>query len=278
VNPVQIRKTVRTTNPLTKTSLLAFSLNDVSAIPELVEAQLMELDGYIRSGHVQPTKGERVSAMLIGRYRSDRPALLERWRSRFGDVLDVDFKTAHGSKGLEADYVFVLNVIEGTRGFPSQIQDDPVLQMAMPTPDLFPFAEERRLFYVAMTRARRQVRFFTQNGKPSRFLVELVKSQDLAIQAMEGEAPEPCPKCSHGILVLRSGPYGEFQSCSRLAQCDYTRALAKSGSSIVERKPKVTSRPGETCPVCRRGRMEKKHGKYGAFVGCSRWPQCNARG
>lgn len=277
-NPVQIPKSVRTTNPLTKTPLLAYSLNDVGAIPELVEGQLVELDGYIRSGHVQPTKGGRVSAMLIGRYRSDRPALLDRWRSRFGDVLDIDFKTAHGSKGLEADYVFVLNVIEGTRGFPSQVQDDPVLQMAMPTPDPFPFAEERRLFYVAMTRARRQVRFFTQNGKPSRFLVELVKSQDLAIQAMEGEAPEPCPKCSHGIVVLRSGPYGEFQSCSRLAQCDYKRNLGKSGNSIVERKPKVTTRPGEPCPVCRRGRMEQKSGKYGAFVGCSRWPQCDARG
>jgi DNA helicase-4 len=47
----------------------------------------------------------------------------------------------------------LLNVTKGILGFPSQIVDDPVLQLAMPQPDVFPMAEERRLFYVAITRA-----------------------------------------------------------------------------------------------------------------------------
>jgi len=55
--------------------------------------------------------------------------------------------------------------VEGTRGLPSQIDDDPVLQLAMPTPDPFPMAEERRLFYVALTRASKQVRIYTSTSR-----------------------------------------------------------------------------------------------------------------
>ncbi len=275
-NPVQIRKTVRTTNPLSKTPLLAYSFDAVESIPEFVGNQLSDLASYVRDGRLQPMKGERVTVMLLGRYWSDRPPPLERWRSQFRDVLDVDFKTAHGSKGLEAEYVFVLNVIEGTKGFPSQIQDDPVLQLAMPAPDMFPLAEERRLFYVAMTRARKQVRFFTCNGNPSRFLVELVANKDLVIEAVDGDVPAPCPKCMTGVLVRRSGPFGEFESCSRLAQCDFKRNVGTTGTGRAAGRAKVCAKPGDQCPVCRKGRMTQKRGKYGAFVGCSAYPTCRA--
>jgi DNA helicase-4 len=276
-NPVQIGKTVKTTNALSKTPLLAYSFDTIDSISEYVGDQLSDLAGYVRDGRLRPMKGGRVTVMLLGRYWSDRPPQLEQWRGQFQDVLDVEFRTAHGSKGLEAEYVFVLNVIEGMKGFPSQIEDDPVLQLAMPAPDLFPFAEERRLFYVAMTRARKQVRFLTTNENPSRFLVELVASKDLVIEAVKGEAPEPCPKCRTGVLVRRNGSHGAFFSCSRLAQCDYKRNSAVAIPAPVVRKHKIDARPGDLCPVCRQGRMERKTGRYGAFVGCSRWPECDAR-
>jgi len=278
MNPVQIRKSVRTTNSLTNSPLLAYSLEDGGAIQDLVGSQLSELADLVRTGRVQPMKGGRVSVMLLGRYRNDRPSLMDRWSSQLGDVLDLEFRTAHSSKGLEAEYVLVLNVTEGTRGFPSQMQDDPALQMAMPAPDDFPFAEERRLFYVAMTRARKQVRFYTVNGKPSRFLVELVKNNELTIEVAGGELPMPCPKCQMGVLVRRNGRYGEFQACSRLAQCDYKANLEAAASSRPIVKAKASGKVGDRCPQCRQGRMERKQGKYGSFVGCSRWPKCNAKG
>ena len=279
-NPKQIPKEVATTNTLSKTPIQALGFQDLDSIPVFLGEQLEEMAGYVRSGQLKPDTGSRISVMLLGRYRADQPISLELWQSRLGDVLDLTFRTAHGSKGLEADYVFVLNVTEGTKGFPSQIQDDPALQMAMPAPDLFPFAEERRLFYVAMTRARRQVRFFTVNGQPSQFLVELAKSGDLALEAVTGVISEPCPKCERGVLVKREGRYGEFLSCSRLGQCDYKRN--PGDSDLVTRKParngtnKVFAKPGQQCPVCRRGIMSPKKGPYGQFLGCSEYPRCRA--
>jgi DNA helicase-4 len=276
-NPVQIKKSVMTTNKLSKTPMQAFGFDSVEAIPDFLGQQLSEMAGYVREGKLVPLKGKRVSVMLLGRYHSDKPAALDVWASQFRDVLDIAFKTVHGSKGLEAEYVFVLNVIEGTKGFPSQTQDDPALQMAMPAPDPYSFAEERRLFYVAMTRARKQVRFYTVNGRPSQFLVELMKSGELTIKAVEGEGGEPCPKCARGTLVLRSGAYGQFHSCSRITQCDYKKSLGRTGSTkapTATRNTKVKAASGEQCPVCRRGVMTPKQGQYGMFLGCSEYPRC----
>lgn len=226
-NPVQIKKTVRTTNPLTKTPMLAFGFSHQADIAGYIEKQLAHMHHLAGNGKLTPAKGTHITVMLLGRYRNDKPVTLESWQGRFGDRLKIDFRTVHGSKGSEAEYVFVLNVLEGTRGFPSQIQDDPALQLAMPAPDRFPFAEERRLFYVAMTRARKQVRFYTTLGQPSRFLVELAKKEHLKIEPIDGEPLEPCPECGSGILQMRSGPYGDFYGCSRFPACEFKRKVVR---------------------------------------------------
>ena len=283
-NPAQIKKAVKSTNPLSKTPMLAYGFNDQASIAGYVEKQLAQMHHLAMNGKLVPAKGAHITVMLLGRYRDDSPTALPSWQQRFGDRLAIEFRTAHGSKGLEAEYVFVLNVVEGTRGFPSQIQDDPALQLAMPAPDPFPMAEERRLFYVAMTRARKQVRFYTTLGEPSRFLVELAKKQQLTIEPIDGEPLEPCPECGNGILQLRSGPHSNFQGCSRFPACEYKRKVGQDAPATTQPMPRKKRLPdsakaGDQCPVCRQGVIQSKNGRNGPFLGCSGFQDgCKATG
>ncbi|WNF11721.1 UvrD-helicase domain-containing protein [Stenotrophomonas geniculata] len=275
-NPAQIKKKVKTTNTLTKTPILAYGFSDQASIVGHVEKQLAHMHQLAISGKLLPLKGPCITVMLLGRYRDDRPGAIEVWQRRFGDKLSIEYRTVHGSKGLEAEYVFVLNVVEGTRGFPSQIQDDPALQLAMPAPDPFPVAEERRLFYVAMTRARKQVRLYTTLAQPSRFLVELVKQEHLKIEPVDGDALEPCPGCGRGVLQLRSGPYGDFHGCSRFPACTFKRKVSQESLPPVPFKPNAqrlstSTNVGDPCPVCKQGMLQSRSGRNGPFLGCSRF-------
>ena len=87
----------------------------------------------------------------------------------------------HGSKGLEADYIVIPGLSTGTYGFPSAIADDPVLDLAMPAPEAFPRAEERRLFYVALTRARRAVVLISHPRKMSPFVIEILEDPNVTV-------------------------------------------------------------------------------------------------
>ena len=84
------------------------------------------------------------------------------------------YDTAHSSKGQEADFVIVLDVNDGRWGWPSQIEDDPLLQLVLPDEDPFLFAEERRLFYVAVTCARHHTYMLSDISAPSVFVQEML--------------------------------------------------------------------------------------------------------
>jgi DNA helicase-4 len=139
--------------------------------------------------------------------------------------------------------VFLLNVVAGNRGFPSQIEDDPVLQIAMPSPDDYAFAEERRLFYVALTRASRDIRIYTSTTKASSFVNELLTLEKLTVEATDGEVITPCPKCHQGVLKLRQGKRGPFLGCSAFPRCDYTQSAVDDAVARFGRRPQTARRP-----------------------------------
>ena len=127
------------------------------------------------------------SILLLGRFQIDQLRLLHCTQFKLAkDVIEfhprpdlkIRFLTVHQSKGLEADYVILLNNREAKLGFPAHVKDPPLktdlIKIAEELRlDQISVNEERRLFYVALTRAKKQVILVTVDGKESSFIKEL---------------------------------------------------------------------------------------------------------
>jgi DNA helicase-4 len=85
----------------------------------------------------------------------------------------VRFETIHGSKGLEAKIVFITGLRHGSGGFPDTWLEDSIYQVLKKTDKSLLLEEERRLFYVAITRAKDHLYLLTENGQESQFIQEL---------------------------------------------------------------------------------------------------------
>ena len=125
--------------------------------------------------------------LLLGRFQIDRFRLAH--CSKFNLTSDgiefyprpdlkIRFLTVHQSKGLEADYIVLLNNREAKLGFPAHVKDPPLKAELVRIVDELKLDqisenEERRLFYVALTRAKKQVILLTVDGKESSFIKEL---------------------------------------------------------------------------------------------------------
>ena len=96
--------------------------------------------------------------------------------------LKLDFMTVHKSKGLQADYVFIVNCKAGDKGFPATKEIDKT--------EKFPFAEERRLFYVALTRAKKKVFLLTVRADISPFIEEIREKYYKKLKILQLGLPE----------------------------------------------------------------------------------------
>ena len=141
----------------------------------------------------------------------------------------MNFMTVHQSKGLECDYIILINCNGGTVGFPSQISDSPVLKYVLSEPDAFAFSEERRVFYVGITRAKKHTWVLYDMNNPSPFVKEFVTTLDPKTKPGSGiPDSELCPKCHCGrIKIVKKGvavngnPYTTFACSNEKFGCDY---------------------------------------------------------
>lgn len=129
--------------------------------------------------------------------------------------------TIHKSKGLEADNVIIVNLEDGINGFPNKIIDDDLLKFVKDDYDDYPYAEERRLFYVAMTRTKNNNYLLVNKNKPSIFVEEII-NENPNIKIIDKVFY--CPKCQ-GILIQRNGRYGKFYGCQNYPKCTFTRKV-----------------------------------------------------
>ncbi|RZJ84801.1 MAG: hypothetical protein EOO20_20815, partial [Chryseobacterium sp.] len=134
--------------------------------------------------------------------------------------LEVQFLSVHRSKGLQADYVIILNCVSGQYGFPSEHADDPILNLLLSKADQFANGEERRLFYVALTRAKKKTFIITNQPYKSKFVEE--------IDSANSEQPQnKCPVCKEGNRIKKEGvgktgrPYVKYSCSNWNLGCEY---------------------------------------------------------
>ncbi|ELB2196838.1 DNA helicase IV [Vibrio parahaemolyticus] len=153
-NPSQLPKTLNSHKQRKQKSVHTAPSNQVEKILDQLNQQAKQ------------TK----SVLLLGRNHYHKPDLYDDWLRRFPN-LDIRFMTCHASKGREADFVIILAVDEGQ--FPAKKKQIHIDGALTESKDKFPYAEERRLFYVAITRAKEKV-WITHTGAGSAFVQELV--------------------------------------------------------------------------------------------------------
>ena len=186
------------------------------------EDEKQQIENIIRS------LPKKETILIIGRYNYDVCSLGYelKWQDADKQMIiltlgdrKVRFMSVHASKGLEADHVFLLNCNQGINGFPSLIEDDPILSFVLSDKDCYENAEERRVFYVAITRAKKNIHIFYDERRPSCFVEELM-GKDI-IKSI------PCPVCGHGsIIKVKEGISARGQwlllACSnKAANCPY---------------------------------------------------------
>lgn len=141
--------------------------------------------------------------------------------------LKIKFLTIHKSKGLQADYVVILNNKNYGMGFPSKINDLPIINILLDGDlDNYSYSEERRLFYVALTRSKKKTFLFTVKDNKSCFVTELEDDYN-NLMKFDSELKNniyTCPECG-GRLLVRDGKYGKFIGCSNYPGCRYTKDI-----------------------------------------------------
>ena len=168
------------------------------------------------------------SILLLGRYNYDAMSVgftgkVDMKDSRIIVKIgnrEIPFLSVHSAKGLEADNIILVNCNQGAYGFPSLIEDDPILDFVLSKKESYPFAEERRLFYVAMTRARMHMYVLYDKDRPSPFVGEFL------LRVERGSYL--CPKCLEGkIAVVKEGvasngsKYRCFKCTNKESGCDF---------------------------------------------------------
>ncbi|WP_204527191.1 DNA helicase IV [Citrobacter cronae] len=155
-NPHQLTKPL---NSLMTGDKKAVTLLDENQLDLLLD----KLSGFVKTE-------ERI--LVLARYHHLKPASLEKAATRW-PKLQLDFMTIHASKGQQADYVIVVGLHEGNDGFPAPARESIMEEALLPAVEDFPDAEERRLLYVALTRARHRVWLLFNKETPSCFVDEL---------------------------------------------------------------------------------------------------------
>lgn len=212
--------------------------------------------------------------------------------------VNIEYRTVHQSKGLECDNVILINLKNWKAGFPNKMVDDPVLNFVKRNGDSFSYAEERRLFYVALTRTKNNVYLLAPYFKSSVFVQELKTDANVELLNLEHNRMETlkniekngeryviptklkCPVCKTGVVLLESfwnkGKLNRVLKCSHNMAPPFNRCNWEGGyyGSELEDLDDI-----EYCPSCDGILIKRyRHSDGHPFLGCTNFRKTGCRG
>jgi DNA helicase-4 len=266
-NPEQIQKTISSNLNLAHPINIVYYQNFKSDALRITLGQIHQLDSNAK-------------VLLIGRNNIDEESVIDQHFTKMHrnqnmnkaslhssdyPALKIEFSTAHSAKGLEADFVIIINADDKRLGFPNKMEDDPLLNLVLSSTSKYQYAEERRLWYVALTRTKSFLYILVDVNHPSVFVQE-IKDQCQIINPdilLSNQNNINCPYCKSGHLVTRvTREKRHFMGCSNYPYCRY------SLHDIEALKHNIK------CPRCG-DFLISKHGHFGAFIGCNSFPSCD---
>ena len=227
-----------------------------------------------------------VSVYLLARFWFLLPSKIDlnRLNHKY-PLLTIESQSFHASKGKEADYVVIMGLNKGTKGFPSEKVTPALLDALLAKKETFKYAEERRLFYVALTRAKDRVYIIADMSDVSPFVKELVDDHQIELDEFDSTVSQSfvddinCLVCETGILKKHTGKYGTFYSCSHFPRCEHKEtSCAKCASQMTRKRyPGFKFCLNDSCksliPTCGRCNAEMvfRASKNGEFWGCKNY-------
>lgn len=282
-NPSQIRKRLISPKSIKKPIVMFsysddYSKNKISGQKGVTEEKAELLEDVL--GRIIQTNGINSNILILGRYGFDGFQLGEtnyftyingKLISKKYPNLKITFMTVHSSKGLTYDNVVIINAANAVYGFPAQIENDPVLNFVIHNDRSYDYAEERRLFYVALTRTRNRVFILTPKLKPSRFVLELLNYDNVILHGKinknyveEKKYDKSCPVCNYPLQLKVNKTYGlKLYMCTNEPEiCDFMTNDIKGGANSIR-----------VCPVCIDGFLIVKNNpkQDTLFLGCTNY-------
>ncbi|MGI3004447.1 UvrD-helicase domain-containing protein [Shewanella algae] len=287
-NPVQLKKDIRSLSQVDYPTVSLIRRGEQEPAtkdepsPNALEQALKAIN--MRANKAEDKLKSKPVVYLLARFWFQLPDKSElRQLNRKYPSLTIECQSFHASKGKEADYVVITGMKTGKHGFPSTKVTPPILDAFLPKAESFEFAEERRLFYVALTRAKHRAYVLADMTDASPFVVELLKEsyaveqEEFSTSLVQKIFEEiSCVRCTTGTLKPRVGKFKPFFSCSHFPLCDHKEEGCELCGSPMTRKRftgfkvclnDTCSHTAPVCSVCG-GDMKLRKGPYGEFWGC----------
>ncbi len=281
-NDEQIRKSLKS-NKTVEDPIIIMSYNDKYE----KESELRPLDRMCIAiekslDMIVSNNGDESKVLLIGRYGFEGLQVAGQTKyfmwvnNQIVSVkypkLKITYLTAHSSKGLGYDNVIIINGKDAILGFPSKIVDDPIMKLVIKDTENTEYAEERRLFYVALTRTKNRVFIITPIYKPSKFVLEIKdKFKNVVLDGNELEPEEnlnnmvSCPYCGY---PLQKRENKNFKEATRLWICSNDPEICGFVTNDLKGGKLAISK----CPNCEDGYLVvKKTNTEARILGCTNY-------